>query len=388
MKIAFLCSSLEPGRDGVGDYTRRLSGELIRQGHDCVAVALHDPHISRTVSEKQTMEATSISVLRLPGTVAWASRAVAARDWLAAFKPDWASLQYVPFGFHPKGLCFGLGKTLSLIQPDAPWQVMFHELWLGLGRNAPVKDRLWGTLQRQIVRDFMQRLRPRVVHTQAEPYRIALQRERLHADILPLFGNIPYTAGDGWAGLLEPLVTQSMGRSCNRAELYLAGVLGSVYQEWDAEKAIATILPLVQRFQKQLVLVLLGRNNLSAESLLKLNSALAGRAAVVVAGERTDLEISRILQALDFGLATSPQQAIQKSGSAIAMLEHGLQILVTRDDWRLRGSEAVILPESSALLTPKQFALLSALPVRRPPPADCGVQPVAAQMLAALKSPA
>lgn len=27
MTILFLCGSLEPGRDGVGDYTRRLAGD-------------------------------------------------------------------------------------------------------------------------------------------------------------------------------------------------------------------------------------------------------------------------------------------------------------------------------------------------------------------------
>lgn len=32
MRLAFICVSLEPGRDGVGDYTRSLAAECIRQG--------------------------------------------------------------------------------------------------------------------------------------------------------------------------------------------------------------------------------------------------------------------------------------------------------------------------------------------------------------------
>jgi hypothetical protein len=40
MRIVFLCFSLEPGRDGVGDYTRALAGELIRPGHEVCAVAM------------------------------------------------------------------------------------------------------------------------------------------------------------------------------------------------------------------------------------------------------------------------------------------------------------------------------------------------------------
>ena len=42
MKLLFLCSSLEPGRDGVGDYTRRLAGECLRQGHEVRLLSLND----------------------------------------------------------------------------------------------------------------------------------------------------------------------------------------------------------------------------------------------------------------------------------------------------------------------------------------------------------
>jgi hypothetical protein len=65
-------------------------------------------------------------------------------------------------------------------------------------------------------------------------------------------------------------------------------------------------------------------------------------------------------------LATSPRQAIQKSGSVAAMLEHGLPVLVTRDDWRLRGIEIKPLDTSSRLLTSDKFALLESLPTREP----------------------
>ncbi len=72
-----------------------------------------------------------------------------------------------------------------------------------------------------------------------------------------------------------------------------------------------------------------------------------------------------MLQSLDLGLATSPRQAIQKKrfrcGDAP---EHGLPVLVTRDDWRLRGIELQSKDMSSRLLTPKEFALLDTLPAR------------------------
>lgn len=387
MKTAFLCGSLEPGRDGVGDYIRRLAGELTRRGHPSAAVALNDPHISETVFGSQEIEGTSVSVLRLPGIAPWSKRIIESRNWADVFNPDWTSLQFVPFGFHRKGLYFGLGRSLARINAKASWHVMFHELWLGLGEKSPVKHRVWGALQRLIVMDLMRRLRPRIVHTQAETYRVALKREKITASILPLFSNIPYVEGNGWDGLLEPLVTKSVERHADRSELYLAGVLGMMAPEWNAERAVATLLPLVQRFQKRLVLVFFGKSNISMEAANELKLALQNRAEVVAAGERTGSEMSRILQTLDMGIATTPRQVIQKSGSAAAMLEHGLTLLVIRDDWRLRGPDAPPEEKSSQLLSPNEFAVLKTLPARDlQRSGNNGVKRVADQMLEAMKS--
>lgn len=364
MKIAFLCGNLEPGRDGVGDYARRLAGELIRQGHASALVGLNDLHVSEAQFDPQETDGVSVPVLRLPGEMPWNERVIEAREWLERFNPAWLSFQFVPFGFHRKGLCFGLGKWLAAVNPGAAWHVMFHELWLGLGEDAPAKERIYGALQRHITLDLVARLRPNIVHTNAEPYRRVLKREGIKASILPLFSNIPRADRDGWDALLGPLVSQAIGKPTDRADVYLAGVLGGVHPEWSAEKAVEVVLPLVRRFQKRLVLVFHGKNNLSPDTFSQMKSALKGRAEVVVTGERPGAEISRILNTLDLGLATSPRQNIQKSGSAAAMLEHGLQVLVTRDDWRLRDSYFLPDAGSAQLLSPVDFAVREHLPVR------------------------
>ena len=67
MNIVFLCSSLEPGRDGVGDYTRRLAQECAARGHVCRMVALHDPHVT---AEIQTREG-DVRLMRLPAAQDW-----------------------------------------------------------------------------------------------------------------------------------------------------------------------------------------------------------------------------------------------------------------------------------------------------------------------------
>jgi hypothetical protein len=314
----------------------------------------------------------------------WRERVAQARAWLDAFGPDWISLQFVPFGFHPKGLCFGLGKHLAAMNAQASWHVMFHELWLGLEEGTPVKHRIWGALQRRVAMDVMARLRPRVVHTQAAPHRIVLQRNGITAAILPLFGNLPCAGKDGWSGLLEPLVTKTAGARLDRGELYLAGVLGRVPPEWSLQRVLEILGPLTERSHKRLVLVFFGKNLLPPAAIEVFNNVARGRADLVFAGERTDVEMSEILQAVDLGLATTPGQMVQKSGAVAAMLEHGLTVLTTRDDWRLRGSEVPQL-EAPGLLWPEQFRSLSALPERNIGTAQgSSVEDVASRMIAAL----
>ena len=59
MKIAFITSCLEPGKDGVGDYTRSLAAESSRNGHEVCLLALNDRHVDRerecTAVESRTL---------------------------------------------------------------------------------------------------------------------------------------------------------------------------------------------------------------------------------------------------------------------------------------------------------------------------------------------
>lgn len=382
MRIAFITSGLEPGRDGVGDYTRRLAAECIRQGHPCVLMSLNDPRVSQPLFAAQECEDVTISVLRLPAGLAWDSRLARAGDWIKFVDPHWISLQFVPFGFHSRGFCHGLGKRLAGLGRGRNWHVMFHELWLGLGQRSSVKYRIWGAAQRLTVRSLVRRLQPAAHHTQTEPYRKVLAREGIHASLLPLFSNIPFADGDAWEQIVEPLLRQATGAAADRSAFYLAGVFGAVHPEWDAETAVAALLPLTQRSHKRLVLVFTGKNNVSADALAGLQARLRARAIVIVTGERTSVEVSRVLQTLDLGLATTPRQLIQKSSTVAAMLAHGLHVLVTRDDWHLDRDAAAPEPAVPWLLTSNRLAVANALPRRQgESPAEIRIESVTAKML-------
>ena len=107
MKILFLCGSIEPGKDGVGDYTRRLCGSLMREGHQAQILSLCDTQANSFLTEIQVVEETEVLVKRIPMASHHKQRLVWTQETLKDLAPDYISLQYVPYSFHHKGLAFG-----------------------------------------------------------------------------------------------------------------------------------------------------------------------------------------------------------------------------------------------------------------------------------------
>ena len=55
MKLVFICGSLEPGKDGVGDYVYILARELIDLGHTCLLIALNDQFLETSSNSKSNL---------------------------------------------------------------------------------------------------------------------------------------------------------------------------------------------------------------------------------------------------------------------------------------------------------------------------------------------
>ncbi len=143
MKIIFICSSLEPGKDGVGDYTRRLATEIIKQGHNAFIIALNDRFISETERIKQFSDNISVETLRISSVSKWTERIDVMNAFISKILPDWVSLQYVPYGFNKKGLPFSLPFNLQQLKV-AKWHIMFHEIWLEFPEHHHLNIRCMG----------------------------------------------------------------------------------------------------------------------------------------------------------------------------------------------------------------------------------------------------
>src|SRR5262245_52168118 len=103
MNVAIICSSAEPGRDGVGDYSVRLGVALAPGGHHrALVIAERDPAVPG--AHPVNGERDGIPVLRLPASLPNAQRGRALAEALARFEPDWVIVQFVCWGFADRGV--------------------------------------------------------------------------------------------------------------------------------------------------------------------------------------------------------------------------------------------------------------------------------------------
>lgn len=307
MRIAFVCACAEPGRDGVGDYSRLIGEELDRLGHKTALLALND----------RALEGGSVftgNTLRLPAGMPWNARLREAKAFLAEFRPDVLSLQFVGYGFDPRGLPLGLAAKLRTMAGGVPWYVMFHELWIepegGWGH------RVLSRLQKALLVDLCHALHPKKVHTSNSYYAARLESAGIPCGELPLFGNIP--------------VVPHESHRCSEEWVFV--FFGSLRRGWEPEPLLSRIESARASAGKTYCRFLsIGRLGEHGESVWeKMKAGGYKNFTFEKRGELDPAEISRALQSADFGIAVSPSHLLGKSGAVAAMREHGLPVVVNR----------------------------------------------------------
>lgn len=355
MNIAILCSSAEPGRDGVGDYSVRLGSALAAEGHRVLVIAERD--FAVTAAQPVNGEREGIPVLRLPGTLASEPRARALAAALDAFAADWVIVQFVCWGFADRGVLDPPLSSLVAALSGRRIALYCHELWLGLERGASLRHRLWGWRQRKTMLRFFSQLRPALVMTSNAVYSNVLARFGFSAQIVPLFSNIPFHQ-EGGAKFLS-LLAERAGRPLwsSRGDVVMVAVFGSADSEWQPQAALQWIRAEAQRRNRTLLLVIAGRRSPRDEALMTrlaqgvsasatavvLGKEVSAPATVVVLGEIAPDVVSGMLQEADIGLPTGDWLRLGKSGVAAAMSAHGLPLLVARTGARYRDLPGLTL---------------------------------------------
>ncbi|MEO7310418.1 MAG: hypothetical protein ABIX01_08480 [Chitinophagaceae bacterium] len=335
MKIIFLCGAMEPGRDGVGDYIRRLAGELIRQDHQVAVIAINDRHIQAISDGFQDAEGAALPVLRLPVNLVAKARFELAKKWISTFQPDWISLQFVPFAFHPKGLAFGFSRQLTRLGNTHKWHIMFHELWVGMDKESGNKFACWGWLQRRLIHSIKNNLAPKLVHTQTRLYQTHLNKMGFKAQYLPLCSNIPNTATN--AATIDTRVENTDKKNI------VFVMFGGIHPGAPVESFAKEAAGFAAKANTSIHLLIIGR--CGKEQAIWEAAWIAAGLPVTLLGEQTPERISLELSRATIGVSTTPIELAEKSGSVAAMQSHGLPVVCVSQPWEPRGLPNPIPPE-------------------------------------------
>jgi hypothetical protein len=324
MRILFMCGCLEPGRDGVGDYTRSLAAELIKQGHQSTAVALHDVHLSENLIDNQEIYGIILTVLRISVRCSTKERSTYALKWIQEFNPDWVSLQYVPFSFHPKGLPLWLNSKLKSLTHGFKLHIMFHELWVGVNSKESLKMRLLGVTQKILIKEMLNNVKPSCITTTLPIYKKYLADSKVN--VLPLFGNIPFINSKEYL----------RNDNCSLKVVHFGSFTGLL---GEFESQLQFLIKVAMFYNKEVELIAFGEGGPYKDKALEIARNIFGKDRVTVLGRLSAQDISLLLQTADIGISRADIVMSGKSGSTLAMLEHGLSVL-------LRGKQSNINNEA------------------------------------------
>ncbi len=309
--IVFICGCLEPGKDGVGDYTRVLATELQQRGANCRMFALFDQHVGDIQDELQS----GIQTLRLCATMPTKDKAVFLQRTLQGLGSYQVVLQYVPFAYHHKGLPFDLLRHLESTFNRQKIHWMCHEIWCGLSIESKFKERVLGWLQMRLLAKHLRRAAS--VATSNPDY-----QERLHRltgktiEPLPLFGNIPFNRSE----------RQMPSRGAQDRPINIV-LFGRIATDFPAERALRAINGALCNAKRSCVITSIGRIDRGESAWKNFTRHEFPCISFSRRGELPPEEIDRAIQLADFGLSTTPLEGIGKSGTSIAILERGVPII-------------------------------------------------------------
>jgi hypothetical protein len=324
MNVLFICGSADPGKDGVGDYTRRLCGELIRVGHMAQIVSLCDKKIATFTNQNQEVEEVKVTVYRIPSSSSNHQRLMWSQEIINTVQPDWISIQFVPYSFNPKGLPFWLPSFLKKLKGNHKCHIMFHELWIGMELNSNFKSVCIGYLQKGLVSKILNGKEKIIINTQTDLYQSKIEALGYNAQILPLFSNI--------------IKNRESNREITTDKLELKFcIFGSIHFGAPVEKFIDELkqVLLVSNEKRALKFIFIGNCGVAIEEWK--NVLLANKINFEITGFVTDEEISDILSSCQYGISTTPYILNQKSGSLTTMFDHHLPVLCVARNWVVKG---------------------------------------------------
>jgi hypothetical protein len=261
--------------------------------------------------------------------------------------------------------------------------VMFHEIWID---GSTPRRRLVSAAQRRTVLSLASYPRA-MMHTSNGTYQHAFAERGVQVSRLPLFGSIPVTDGDAkaWLGpLLAGVGCEALsGAPGRRGDWWLFALFGTLHPVWPPQPLLDQLQAAAAVAGKRVALVSAGRLGAGESIWAEMAATHGSHVPMLRLGEQPAERISELLNSVDFGIATTPLALIGKSATVAAMFDHGLPVVVNRDDCHWPAPKTADDREA-ALVIPMNQDLSARLRDARRLPAAWRLPSVASQWLGEL----
>jgi hypothetical protein len=326
-RIAFIVPGGKSGICGVTDYTFWITAAAVDAGATVLVVCLHGlpprAYLTRVSPNAQgRMEVSAPDKGR--ATPEWIARS------LAAFEPDWVSLQFSPSDFRTGKMIYPRLAAICTSLSSYPVALTVHESWTQVGVPRSVRGVALALLRRAEVLLALRRLKPALVFASNPHHVRELARAGMRPERLPIFSNVPATPRPAVApelgSVLASLTEPPPDSPALPQRALIAVFFARIRPEFDPAPVIARLRAEAAAQNRSLVLLSVGETGYAGQGWQRVKAAAAGTACVHL-GRRNASEITRLLHAADYGISPTPLPFWQKSSSCAAMLAHGLPLI-------------------------------------------------------------
>ena len=317
-------------QQGVGpaDANRLLASELARRGWRVSLCGLNDSTVPAVRAEEMNIYGTPLPTFRIPQTMGWDERCEAFRGFMEQQQPGFVIVRFIPYSLNPKGIVWKASGSLPKVLRGLAVIWLVDEIWLGEGS---IKHRLTGTLQRYSILRLLKGVKSRRVYTNNRFNTKRLREYGVDAETFRLFGNIPVIAPDDGEWLYRELEKAGVPITPeNRGEWLVLGNFGVFHSDWQPAAFFSELRDRARQHGRQVAIVGIGSLGAYRDYWQEVAKTWGGDFRFVHFGLREEAEISLFLQSVDFGITTNPYHLVGKSGTCMAMLDHGLPLLVPR----------------------------------------------------------
>lgn len=335
MKIIFICGCIEPGKDGVGDYTRILCANSIKENNESVICAFNDKYVNDFSIEEQFYHNLKIKVFRFPHGISSQQKIVLLNEILNEFNPNWISIQLVSYSFNKKGLLWKESISFSKLLKRANIHLMLHELWIGFYNEASLKYKVVGFLQKVFLRRFIKKLKPELVTSSNQAFSYLLKFNKINNRILPLFPNIN-VKDELFKENQDTLFNKYFPLITNRKDYLILTFFGSI----NPEISIAPFIKYLSVIKNiKILIVSIGKIGQGQGVWNEMQNLANKNMSFVQLGQSSEEKISEILYLTDIGLSSYPYLLIEKSGSIAAFLAYKCPVIVLGNKETVKGFE-------------------------------------------------